>query len=91
MCQVVCADRRSHALVLPRTFLFRSLEIYFLSCPYIFVFIIVIMISILVCLCVQIVVPMRLFSPDQIINAQRRHAIHKTGNLESRVNPNRGL
>lgn len=38
-----------------------------------------------------IVVPMRLFSADQIINAQRRHAIHKTGNLESRVNPNRGL
>lgn len=36
------------------------------------------------------VAPMRLFSQDQIINAQRNHAIHKTGNLETRVNPNRG-
>lgn len=71
--------------------LWYSPELDFLSCLKFCFLIIIMMISIRLDRCVQIIVPMRLFSPDQIINAQRRHAIHKTGNLESRVNPNRGL
>lgn len=38
----------------------------------------------------QVVVPMRLFPRKAIIEAQRSHAIHKTGGLESRRNTARG-
>jgi hypothetical protein len=39
---------------------------------------------------VQVVVPMKLFPVEALTRAQRNHAINRTGNLESRVNTNRG-
>lgn len=38
----------------------------------------------------QTVIPMRLFERTAIVQAQRKHAIQRTGNLDSRVNRQRG-
>jgi polyferredoxin len=38
----------------------------------------------------QVVIPMKLFEHSSIVAAQRKHAIQKTGNMDSRVNRKRG-